>query len=267
MDSFANQDPLQIAEDAPSFMPLLPGQSRHETGGAVLVRGAATHYWYNHVSRIRLSPSDADRRIDDIRQWFATRGRASFTWWVGAAATPGDLIDRLVAHGASLEPNDPVQTPMVLDREPPPGPDDVEIRSVDTLEDFRVMWEIDYEGFRMPESDREEARARLAEDWEHVRADPRRLRYLALIDGEPIGYGMMVILTDGLPYLNGGATLPSARGRGAYRALVRARWDEAVRRGAASLVVTAGKHSRPILERLGFRAGPPTHVLVDDSTA
>ena len=34
-------------------------------------------------------------------------------------------------------------------------------------------------------------------------------------------------------------TLPDARGRGAYRALVRARWDDAVRRGTPALVVHA----------------------------
>jgi predicted GNAT superfamily acetyltransferase len=53
--------------------------------------------------------------------------------------------------------------------------------------------------------------------------------------------------------LSGGATRPEARGRGAYRALVRARWDEAVRRGHPQLVAQASKMSRPVLERVGFR--------------
>ena len=43
-----------------------------------------------------------------------------------------------------------------------------------------------------------------------------------------------------------------ARGRGAYRAVVRARWDAAVARGTPALAVGAGPMSRPILERLGF---------------
>ena len=47
--------------------------------------------------------------------------------------------------------------------------------------------------------------------------------------------------------------LPAYRGRGIYRALVRARWDEAVRRGTPVLVTQAGAMSRPILEELGFR--------------
>ncbi len=39
-----------------------------------------------------------------------------------------------------------------------------------------------------------------------------------------------------------------------YGALIRARWDDAVRLGAGALVVQASGMSRPILERLGFRA-------------
>ena len=39
-----------------------------------------------------------------------------------------------------------------------------------------------------------------------------------------------------------------------YRALVRARWDDAVAAGQPALVVHAGAMSRPILERLGFQA-------------
>ena len=53
-------------------------------------------------------------------------------------------------------------------------------------------------------------------------------------------------------YLAGGATLSGARGRGAYRALVRARWDYAVQRGTPALVVHAQETSRPILEGCGF---------------
>jgi GNAT superfamily N-acetyltransferase len=43
-----------------------------------------------------------------------------------------------------------------------------------------------------------------------------------------------------------------ARGRGCYRALVRARWDEAVRRGTPAVTVTANDKSGPVLHKLGF---------------
>ena len=54
-----------------------------------------------------------------------------------------------------------------------------------------------------------------------------------------------------------------ARGRGAYRALVRARWDDAVAAGTPVLITQAGRMSLPILERLGFRAVCEIQVLLD----
>ncbi len=44
-----------------------------------------------------------------------------------------------------------------------------------------------------------------------------------------------------------------ARGSGAYPALVRARWDAAVRLGTPALVTHALPMSKPILDRLGIR--------------
>jgi hypothetical protein len=56
---------------------------------------------------------------------------------------------------------------------------------------------------------------------------------------------------------------PEARGRGAYRALVRARWDDAAERGTPALTVHAGALSRPILERLGFVTVGDVTCLLD----
>jgi hypothetical protein len=52
-------------------------------------------------------------------------------------------------------------------------------------------------------------------------------------------------------------------GRGVYRAVVRARREAAVARGTPALVVQAEQMSRPILERLGFRAVCTIRALVD----
>jgi GNAT superfamily N-acetyltransferase len=63
--------------------------------------------------------------------------------------------------------------------------------------------------------------------------------------------------------LMGGAVLPSARGRGVYRALVHARWEHAVARGAPLLVVQAGRMSAPVLTGLGFRSHGTIRLFVD----
>jgi hypothetical protein len=51
-----------------------------------------------------------------------------------------------------------------------------------------------------------------------------------------------------------------------YRALVRARWDHAARRGTPALVARAVPRSKPILAELGFRDLGEIHFLVDDLT-
>ena len=86
--------------------------------------------------------------------------------------------------------------------------------------------------------------------------------HAAWLDGELVSAGTCAATSHGL-LLYGGATLPSARGRGAYRALLRARWDEAAARGVPALLTQAGSMSRPILERLGFRPAGHVHMLRD----
>lgn len=257
-------DPLLVAEDASAYLPPWPTEVLADLGDVVLKQGRTSYYGESAAFRIRFERSAADRRIDEVRTWMAERGRSAFMWWIGASTEPDDLERRLLDLGARLEPEDPIQTPMLLDHEPPPGPEGIDVRPVASIEDYGRCREIISEAFGMPEQVREEMRALLAEEWELAQADPH-LRFMALIDGEPVAYAILARLTMGPPYLGGGATIPWAQGRGAYRALVRARWDAAVALGMPALIIQAGKNSRPILERLGFRSGPPIHLLVQDS--
>ena len=92
--------------------------------------------------------------------------------------------------------------------------------------------------------------------------DPWNTIYLAYVDGRPVARGSAAFGERGAT-LFGGSTLPEARGRGAYRALVAARWEDAVARGTPVLVTQAGPMSRPILARLGFREVCEIRILVD----
>jgi hypothetical protein len=66
--------------------------------------------------------------------------------------------------------------------------------------------------------------------------------------------------------LLGGGMLEQSRGKGAYKALVLARWEDACRAGTPAPAVHAGQMSRPTLERLGFsRVAEITH-LYDPAT-
>jgi hypothetical protein len=85
---------------------------------------------------------------------------------------------------------------------------------------------------------------------------------VAYADGEPVARASAAFGERGAT-LFGGSTLPEARGRGAYRALIAARWQDAVARGTPVLVTQAGPMSRPILGRLGFREVCEIRILVD----
>ena len=87
------------------------------------------------------------------------------------------------------------------------------------------------------------------------------LQWLAVVDDAPVAFALADRSPVGL-FLAGGATLPEARGRGCYRALVRARWDEAMALGLPGLAVQAQyKSSAPILRRLGFVETATVHTL------
>jgi GNAT superfamily N-acetyltransferase len=120
------------------------------------------------------------------------------------------------------------------------------------VRDFLDGLEIELASAAWTEAGAARRRADAASTFERRLARPGG-EWLALLDGEPVAWASAIAGPRGL-YLAGGATLPAARGRGCYRALVRARWDEAVRRGTPALAVGAQDSSRPILERCGFEA-------------
>jgi GNAT superfamily N-acetyltransferase len=77
--------------------------------------------------------------------------------------------------------------------------------------------------------------------------------YVAYVDGRPVASGRAEFLPErSFAGLWGGGTISEYRGRGLYRALVRARTEEARRRGYRYLRIDALETSRPILQRLGF---------------
>lgn len=84
--------------------------------------------------------------------------------------------------------------------------------------------------------------------------DARVQRFVAYIDGEPVSSGGMNLYPAlGLGFLWAGGTVPSARGRGAYSAIVAARVARARARGLARVGVYArAATSSPIVAAQGF---------------
>ena len=247
-----------VAEDAFAYIegPSIEFDRRPEL---VLRNMPSPHPTFGMALRPRLD--DVPAAIDHARGWFAERGREGYTWFVSNASQPADLAGRLRAAGAVPDPQDPVYTGMVLERAPA-AVDGVEVRKVDTYEDYAGASELTWRSFDFSEEQRAELRLGLRERWEKARANELGERFVALLDGEVVGSGG-IAYPPGCVYLLGGNVAEGSRGRGVYRALVRARWDEAVARGTPALVVQAGRMSRPILERLGFRPVCTIEALVD----
>jgi len=190
-------------------------------------------------SAVLLQPLIDDVRVvADVEAWYDGQGRGEVLLW-SAWPTPD-----LTARGWVLEGHPPL-----LIRPPggslPAAARDVAVDPVtdDTqLDDFgRIV----VDGFPLPEL--QPYRTHALFDGRLLN-DPRWRLWLARIDGRPVSAGALFV-EHGLAQLSLAATLPSARGRGAWYALVRTRLQ------AASGLTSVGifsDDSRPGIERLAF---------------
>jgi hypothetical protein len=246
----------EFAEETNQFLPRAAGTRGVDTRRFFAVVGRD---WIS-VSRVRLHEDEVEKAVAEVRALLP--GARSVEWTVGPSSTPADLPERLRAlgFGDPDPPNEPTFAALALDHEPP-GVDGIEVRRAEGFDDFLVGLEIVFEANAFRDEDVARMRAEAREDYERLRSRPGGA-WLAYLAGRPAAAAVAVACERGL-YLAGGST---ARGRGCYRALVRARWDDAVARGTPGLVVHA-QHgtSRPILERLGFELVCELHELEDRS--
>jgi len=205
---------------------------------------------------VRRFPDELEEAVAEIRTLLAAEGFERAAWTVPEAAEPAGLADRLKALGLVSWPGEAEgfgarYRNMLLTTEPAPMPEGVTARQVATFEEFvegrRVLQGV----FELSEHDRELFERKHAEQWEWHERHADFKSFAAFVDGRIVG-NASAIFGAHAAYLIGGSVLEDARGRGAYRALVRARWDAAVERGTPALTVSAGSMSGPILERLGF---------------
>jgi hypothetical protein len=229
---------IDFAEAPGLFMEPAPGRVIRATDRYVMT-GEVGHTW-TAVEHIRLRDDETEAAIAEVDAFMHDAGNVRAAWWLSERSTPDDLEERLLAAGCVRDDSDYLNAAMVLTREPP-AVNGVVARRIETFEEF-------------VESRRLQRSVFHAEGVEDFRAEWEQLPdpvFAAWLDGGMASVGRVVFTRVG-GYLLSGATAEWARGRGAYRAVVRARWDEAVRRGTPVLAVGAGLMSRPILERLGF---------------
>jgi GNAT superfamily N-acetyltransferase len=249
---------LRLAEDLNTHAPL-------RSGSELILRNTHTIHLRpgsgpgaTVVQRLRLAGQDIPGILQDVRLTLAGRGRTGASWEVGPSATPVDLVDRLIALGLTPDPHEPVASGMVLTSPPPCGPPEIQVRAVESVADFEVSRRILETAFRTT------IETGIDEEYRDFQGSAGWVRFLATHDDRPVATADAVA-AEGAIILAGGATLPDARGHGAYRSLVRARWEAAAAFGTPCLVTQAGSMSRPILERLGFREVTRIRILIDGS--
>ncbi|HVC85820.1 MAG TPA: GNAT family N-acetyltransferase [Gaiellaceae bacterium] len=237
--------PAELAEETTAYLPPRPTFERVDRGDLVYVAGPRSAI----VSRVRVA--DVDEAVDWARAESRRRGLNETGWWVGWSATPADVAERLLHLG--LVPDEvPTLTGMTCET-PPPAADRVDVRPVETRAEHLEAIQVDWEVWNLGPDERAERRRLEVERFDEIQASGLVHHFSAFDGDRRVGFGRAIDLEQGVA-LMGGAVLADARGRGVYRALVRARWDHAVARGTPLLVVQAGDMSAPVLAGLGFRA-------------
>jgi hypothetical protein len=253
---------LQIAEDPSSRGLPWPGSEVVTRPGLVMWLGPPYYPGLVVVQRVRLSQELVSDAVAETRAFLKSTARSRAIWSIGPSATPTGLCSMLTGMG--MQPDvDPVLKMLVLTTPPPPPPDDVVVRRATTTGDFELFFDIQQRAFEAETDQIERGRSALevvAED--DLRAD-HAATYLAYIDGEPVATARATF-KDVAVVLNGGSTLHHARGRGAYRALVSARWADAVARGLPFLTTQARHTSYPTLKKLGFVDVGDIEMLTDE---
>lgn len=185
--------------------------------------------------------ADADEVVEEVEGHL--EGGSGRVWLWSAWPTP-DLGRR----GWQLSGHPPV---LVRPAGPPPAsPDtDVEVVEVEDQSALDAWQDVVVRGYPLDAlRDSSGAPMRYLDD--RV-LDPGSHRlWLGILDGRPVAAGAAHV-TAGTNVFAMGATLPAARGRGAWNALAARRLAACPRLPAASLF---SDHSRPLAERLGFVA-------------
>jgi hypothetical protein len=252
----------ELAENPNIHQPLSAGRElvTDPAGRFAVYLGTGSGPHSATVQRVRLDGAGVEGAVAEIRALLREHGRGGAEWELGESCTPADLIPRLARLGIVPDHGEPVATGMVLGvgADLPPLPAGVTARRIASVDELVTARRIQDEAFGGGGEVVEHSQAEADFAVEGVTGST----FIAFVDGEPAAAGYAFYTPLGL-LLFGGATLPSHRGRGAYRGLVAARAAEAASRGTPWLVTHAGRMSRPILERLGFAVVSRIDRLID----
>jgi GNAT superfamily N-acetyltransferase len=214
------------------------------------LRGRMTdlsHPLANLCGMADLSERDADATIAQVKGRFA-KERKAFGWVTGPSTRPRDLDRRLTSAG--LQPIAHLAGMAAATDLTVSANDSVRITQVDTDEQVRET-EMMGRAYGMP-AEVAALFARLVSTGPGMKS---RAYFAYADDGAPVAWSYLVYLRDSpVVLLGGAATVPEARGRGIYSALVKRRLADARADGREAAVIQADRDtSAPICAKLGFR--------------
>jgi GNAT superfamily N-acetyltransferase len=238
--------------------PLPPGVTVEHDGPLVRTLGFGHSGWVEYRDLGDPSEAELDRLIRAQIDRFAERGE-SFEWKFHSHDRPPFIEERLAAAGFVAEDLETVviaETAALADGGATPA--GVVLRDVHDRVDLERIGELEAAVWGAGE-DRYPAALE-----QELAADPAGLAiFVAEAAGVVISAGW-VRFPSGTDFATfwGGATLREWRGQGVYRSLVHRRAQLVADRRRRYIEVDASDDSRPILERLGFRAVTQTRPYV-----
>lgn len=228
----------------------------------------AGSYALTHVYGFRvLEPERADGVLEEVRRRIVELGGTGTRFHLTPRSRPTDLPDRLRRQGYAVceeadvlvwELRDHRGAPRFPEFRPSPG---VTVREVVTDEEFASFVDLAHPIFGDPSPSAEVRREFLSEFHRRLNTDGHSDRFLAWRGDLPVGRAGMEIV-DRVNRFWGTGVLEADRGQGIYGALVRARCEAGLERGAEIALVTARVGtSGPILLRHGFQRVGATQVF------
>ncbi|QDP96985.1 hypothetical protein FOE78_14590 [Microlunatus elymi] len=200
----------------------------------------------------QVSGVDSDRPaaeiIDETVEQALSWGRDRLGWWITEETRPATLDAELLARGAVHEDTVDVLAVRLTDELPDLGPmPGISVERVETRQQY-----LDADAVNVAVWNHQPISEERLQEQVYAETDGADIRVVAYLDGEPVASGGCTVV-DGVGRLWGAATIESARGHGAYRAVLGLRMRLA-RRAGAGLALVKGRvdTSAPILQRVGF---------------
>ena len=217
----------------------VPGLSADTRDGVMILVG-----YFNFVSHWTIPPDEAADTVANVARRVRARG-GDLQWCVYDHDGPANLSGHLTNQGFVVEET---TTLMTLENGAASRPARSDVRRVADAAGLRDYLQVVAEAFGVADTWQADAFSRRLDD-------PDLALLTAYVQDRPVAAGRLEIAhRSGLGCLFGGGVAPPWRGRGLYTDLVAARALHARENGVTHLMICARETSRPILERVGFRA-------------